>query len=429
MGSLILMESEAFSKTKPVAIVVCMSELIPTPIVDKNGRQTTVHRRSDSKKNSRALISSKPVLTSSFDMEPDLSYTIKGKTLHRDSLSLKLLSENPEEQYRLTQSTGEYAWRKNVDVPNSVLYEYLRMGADIQDAATLYGLGVMPEELPDHPVLATQLPGRLGRLDGANAFYIIQNRGVLLRFEDAGFPAVDVEKAIANKIQDWVLDRGLNDQLLLDFFSKKKKYHAVVGSIGQPANDRVINAFVLGRLPLTVADMPTASLKDVSKEVIMMNDSLLSELVAQPEVFGQIIRKSLDSDSTRNVQSIYELFTKHGPEILDMDDPFLCAVQEHVGAGNDLESGSLEFGKYLDQVHQLIIKNDNQAFGSSKYEWWGRMITNDIKVINSDLNDLRKSGVTPQEAYEGLVVHRLSTDQVIVSHADSLHSGFSGGAL
>jgi hypothetical protein len=398
-----------------------MSELIPTPIVDKNGRQTTVHKKPANKPSSSVLGSSKPVIAPATNVGIDPVHTIKGKPLHGASLALVLLSDDPDEQYRLTRCTGEHEWRKSLDVPNSVLYGYLRMGADIQDAAALYGLGVMPGDLPNHPKLATHIPGRLGRLDGNESFYIIQNREVISRFEAAGFPAVDVEKAVANKIQDWFLDKNLDESHLLNLFSKKK-YQSVVGT-GNKANDRVINAFVRGRLPLTVLDVPTAKLKGAAHEVMMMNGWLIEELASEPELFGKLIVKALDIPDG-NIRDLYTLVKEYGPGVMGMQDPHLCSVKEDLGG-----RGSFESGAYYDQVHQIIRQNDDWALDSSKYEWWGGLVTNNVKVVNTDVNYLRKQGFSAQETYEGLVLHKLTPEQMIVGKEDTVPSGFAGGAL
>jgi hypothetical protein len=403
-----------------------MSELIPTPIVDKNGRQTTVHRKSANKPSSSALNSSKPVISQATSAPNDPVHTIRGKPLHGASLAVTLLSDDPDEQYRLTRCTGEHEWRKSVEVPNSVLYGYLRMGADIQDAAALYGLGVMPDDLPNHPKLAVHVPGRLGRLDGTEAFYVIQNRKVISRFEAAGFPAVDVEKAVANKVQDWFLDKGLDESQLLTLFSKKK-YQSVVGT-GNKANDRVVNAFVRGNLPLTVLDVPTSKLKNAAHEVMLMKESLVQELASEPELFGKLIMKTLDTPDGR-IQDLYALLKEYGPGVMGMQDPYLCSVKENLGDNRGSGRGSFESGVYYDQVHQIIRENDNWTLESAKYEWWGGLVTNDTKVINADVDYLRRRGFTPQETYEGLVLHKLTPEQMIVGKEDTVPSGFAGGAL
>lgn len=402
-----------------------MNELIPTPIVDKNGRQTTVHKKPASRLSSAALSSAKPVITPT-SVTNDPVHLIKGKPLHGSSLALQLLRHDPDEQYRLTRCTDEHAWRKSVEVPDSTLYGYLRMGADIQDAAALYGLGVMPDDLPDHPQLAVHVPGRFGRLDGNDAFYIIQNQKVISRFEAAGFPAVDVEKAVANKVQDWFLDKGLDDSQLLTLFSKKK-YQSAVGA-GNKANDRVINAFVRGHLPLTVLDVPTAKLKDVAQEVMLMKEPLVQELASEPELFGKLIMKTLDTPEGR-VQDLYALLKEYGPGVMGMQDPYLCSVKENLGDNGGSVKGTFESGNYYDQVHQIVRDNDKWVLESSKYEWWGGLVTNGTKVINADVDYLRRRGFSAQETYEGLVLHKLTPEQMIVGKEDTVPSGFAGGAL
>lgn len=404
-----------------------MSDLIPTPVVDKNGRLTTVHKKPSGGTYSSKLASSKPAITPVATSAPsNLMHTVKGKPLHGASLALALLSDDPDEQYRLTRCTGEHEWRKSVDVPDSILYGYLRMGADIQDATALYGLGVMPDDLPNHPKLAVHIPGRLGRLDGNEAFYVIQNRKVISRFEAAGFTAVDVEKAVANKVQDWFLDKGLDESQLLTLFSKKK-YQSVVGT-GNKANDRVINAFVRGNLPLTVLDAPTAKLKNAAHEVMLMNESLVKELTSEPELFGKLIMKTLDSPDER-IQDLYALLKEYGPGVMGMQDPYLCSVKENLGDNRGSGRGSFESGVYYDQVHQLIRENDSWTLENAKYEWWGGLVTNDLKVINADVDYLRRQGFSAQETYEGLVLHKLTPEQMLIGREDTVPSGFAGGAL
>lgn len=399
-----------------------MNELTPTRIVDRNGRLTTVHKKNTVVSASPALAGVKPALPKG--SESPVIHIIKGKPLHAQSLSLKLLAHDEPQQYRLTSCTGEFEWRKKTEMPDDLLYDYLRCGVDVQDAAALYGMQVMPDEIEDHPVIGEHAPGRLGRIGGSDAFWMINNRRVIDRFQAAGIPAVVAEKPISNKIQDPFLDKALDEHQLVQLFSRWK-YSTVYGGVRTRQMERVIEAFVRGKLPLTVMDLKTEDLKDITDELLMSGNNRFDELRHDEKTYEAVIRKAAASMTGRNrLDDMLRLVKRHGNQVMELDDPYLCSVTTEEG-----DIVGIETAKYLDGFFRILAQSHDRVENNNKYQFWGGTFVGGGYVKNSDLLYLREAGISPQEAYEGLVVNKIEARQIVVAKEDNLHSGLLGGAL
>lgn len=399
-----------------------MAELIPTPIVDRNGRATTVHKKPSVAPKGSALKGIKPVLKQ--QQPADQVNIIKGKVLHAASLSLQLFSDDEQRQYELTSSKGEFEWRKSVEMTETELYSYLMVGADSQDAATLHGLGVSP----DDERLVRYTPGRLGRYEGRFSYNIVSNRKVIARFQAAGISALEAEKALANKVHDIFLDKALDEHQLLELFTRKKINSPVSGSSVSP-NDSVTYSFLHGRLPMSVVDLGYKELKGINREMVTMSDERFRKLTADPELLEAVIRKAAASpEKHTSVSLLHQLVERHGSVVLEMDDPYLCSVVSENRGSNDI-TGGIDSALYFDRVYTML-KESGRSYGSNgQYEWWGGYFTGGVSVKNTDLELLRQAGLTPQEAYEGLVVSRLHADQIIVAHEDNVPQSLANGAL
>jgi len=402
-----------------------MSDLIPTPVVDKNGRLTTVHKRAG-KQPASTLGAIKPVLNAPHEAT-EQTHVVKGTALHPQSLALRLFSDDEPQQYRLTRSSDEYEWRKQVEVSDSDLYSYLRLGVDAVDAATLHGLGITPDSLPDHPELGVHLPGRLGRFEGKKAYQCISNSKVIDRFQAVGITAIEAERAVMNHVQNEFLDKSLDEHQLLQLFSRKK-YHAASWT-GRRVSDRVINCFIRGYLPLTVLDIPTEKIAGVMAEMETIDNAVFKTISAEPELYEKLIRKAVQTGAER-VQDLYGLLVKFGPGVMDMDDPYLCSVSSRTDSeSHEVTAGSIHSGRYLDRVQQIAREHGFKCDNNYKYEWWGGVIVNGVLVENASLERLRVNGISPEEAYIGLVINRLNFEQVIIGKEDDVPNGLAGGAL
>jgi hypothetical protein len=311
---------------------------------------------------------------------------------------------------------------------DSDLYEYLKMGVDSQDAAALHGLGIAADDLPNHPDLGVYVPGRLGRYDGQDsAYYIVPNRGVIDRFQAAGISAVEAEKAVANKVQDRFLNQSLDDTQLFQLFCKKK--FTTPGDKRIRTNDRVTYSFIHGRLPMSVVDLSYKELREASEELTMMNDTAFKRVTADPELFEAVIRKvAQSSGNSRMIETLHKSVERHGRVVLEMDDPFLCALLSEQRGDNGI-TGGMDSVLYFDNVYKMIKESGRSHGGNYPHDWWGGYFTDGVSVKNSDLELLRKAGLTPQEAYDGLVLNKLAAEQLIVAHEDNLPQSLAGGAL
>ncbi|GAB2707562.1 hypothetical protein ACX801_08020 [Arthrobacter bambusae] len=358
-----------------------MAKLVPTHVVDKNGRSTTVYKKPSGAGPSASLKAAKPVVA-----RPSGNvHVIKGRTLHADSLSLELFAHDEPQQYRLTRCEGEHEWRRSVELSDDELYQYLLMGVDSQDAAALHGLGVRPEGLPDHPDLADHVPGRLGRYEHSRER--VANRQVIQRFRDADISALDAEKAIGNKVQDAFLDKALDDQQLCRLFSRKK--YSTPHGIKSKANDLVTYSFVVGRLPLSVVDIPSRNLKEINSELAVMLANTFQRVSADKDLFEAMIRKASSMPRPSRIEPLYYAVENHGTAALDLDNPFLCALLTGDAAARF--SGGIDSVRYLDTVYALIKTSGRSHGENHPHDWWGGYFTEGISVTNEALEKLRQA--------------------------------------
>lgn len=405
-----------------------MNRLIPTQIVDRNGRSTTVHKKDVQQPASARVGSIKPTLSKPPHSRQE-TVVIKGRPLHKDSIALKLFDSDWDRQYELTSSKGEFSWREEVELPKSSVFEYMRLGVDITDAATLYGLGYKPEDLADTSEIARFIPSRLQQIVKSGTKWLVRNNEAINAFESAGISLEQTEKALNNGLQDTFLNRALNEHQLAELFTKWK-YSSVAHDslIKKTKKDEVIHGFVNGVLPFECKDIPVSNLHEINFELSIMMQGDREEIMKDHDLYVRMIRKAAASTMTgyNRVFDLNRMVSKHGVGVLDLDDPHLCAAR--LASGTD---AGLENALYFEEVHRYVKELGLHLYvdEATKYGYKGNVRVDGEEMYNNDLAELREAGISPSEAYEGLILRKLSPTQIIVAKEDGLAGSLSDGAL
>ena len=429
-----------------------MSRLIPTPVVDRNGRLTTVHKRTDAPaKGIGTLSSSRPVLGATKQSANGV-HTIKPKKLSDKSDAIRIgklfgaLSSDDE-----IESFKESSGRSPVQMSDDEIYDALRKGFSIHDAAALKSLDInlddVMERTKEHWVRGGSFNRMTGRSNGNLHEYTAKIEGALDRLQETGMSALDAGKLMLNGLQDGHLDRALSDEQLVDLFSKwrfrTEQEHYVHGHVEQ---DDVIDAFVSGRLPFELSGHKIADLKNVERETYDLFDRVLSdrpnsykrnESLAERVKDREYLTKVADKAATvmpneyRGLELVDAEVQKHGMEVLELNDPRMASIPIWVEAGVTRDCG-IETGRYVERVLTLAkedLEGDLWGTSSPMHTSMGAVKADGVYLRNHDLLDLYDAGVSAEEAYDLLVKHKLSAEQIIVARETGVDSTLASGVL
>lgn len=417
-----------------------MNNLTPTPIVDKNGKQTTVHKRTDKNTVANGTLSSlKPTLGSA-----EASKKTKAKTVtkvkassvarfHEDSF-IKTQPYEFEVEW-LENGHEYYGWRKDdMEIPTSRLYDYMRRGIDLADASALEGLDLSPAFLDVN--YAEHLPGRLGKVKEKNYDHRIHNQKVIDAMEEAGVPPLKAFKVLENGLQDGHMKK-LSIEQLVPMFSKWR-YYGVQGSLPEQNSSRLLDAVTSGDIPWALTE--TTTRQELSRlegelRLTKCRVPLMELLNSDHDLFMRIAEKAVKTmpQPTLNgwdtpVTKLLKMYEDHGAEILDLRTPNLITMSKKVNG--EWSPMTMENARYAEAVEKLamdagveVVAVWTDVFGSMRDN------SDKVKLHQIDLAALNDAGVSEDRAYEMLVLQRLSVDQALTAHADNVPSSISVGTL
>jgi hypothetical protein len=417
-----------------------MSRLIPTAVVDKNGRQTTVHKRADAAPSAKGVLAGvRPALGA---VQPqEVQHTIKLKGLTSGSTAMLIVKERGMMGNEEVDEFLAGAGRKTASLPDDLIYDFLRKGVDAENAAALVTLGLdNPDDVPGDD--SSFLIYNLKRVSGAG-HYIWRRKidDVIDRFQENGVPATVASKVIRNGLQDDHLDDALSDDQLIELFSKWT-YKSTVGyeDKGRNEQDRVIKGFINGELPFDLIDLKMNELKGVEYELSALalagpaatdTENKLLEKFSDRDYLTRVARKAATSvDGYRPMQTLDGLIEKHGPEVMELRNPQMAGVEIHLGNYQSNEIG-VEAARYIEQVHDVMDKDSDRAYWMSgeRYSSHGGKQIDRVYVRNADLLELREAGLSPEESYDMLVKHKLKPEQIIVARQTGVESTLASGVL
>jgi hypothetical protein len=426
-----------------------MSRLIPTAIVDVNGRQTTVHKRAEeASKAHGALAGVKPSLGSK-DAGSGV-HTIKPKKLpaFADAVRLgrlmgALSTEDEVESFR--ESSG----RSPVQMSDEEIYDALRCGIPMQDTAALKNLGITPNDVMERTKDAFMVGGALNMVSGRNnRVHRTSIKGALARLQASGMPAPEADKLMLNGLQDGHFGRALNEGQLQELFAKWRfRSEAESYEHGPVEQDDVIDGFISGRLPFEALRYKLDSLKNVERELYNLYNQPAPTFRNTPTVIDVALaerlndmdyRASLVDAAARSMPNKYdplkkldEVVQKHGMEALELNDPIRASMTIFVSPGVSRECG-VEAAKYVESVLDMAAaetEGDLWGTNSDPSTSQGAVKANGNYLRNWELLDLYENGVPAEVSYDMIVKHGLSREQILVARETGVSSTLANGVL
>lgn len=417
------------------------SPLVATPVIDKNGRLTTVHKRSDNASfGSPALTVARPSIVKT--QKAEAVHTIKPKKLADDSPAARIgLAMHHWDGYSEESAFIAGRGRKPVDMADDVLFDFLREGIDTQNAAALNTFGISEVgEIPDG-AWGKSYPGSLSTVITKSTLIHYREFGqVIERLQEAGLSAVDASKAISNGLQDGHLDQALSDEQLLKLFSKwNYKSTFSLNGKSETEQDKVIDGFVSGLIPFELASQNMNTLKGLEYELTALlvkeqtrddEDKALLEKLKDRDYLVTLGSKFHAMIGSRPLRELNRLVENHGIEVLDLEQPQLAGVSVRQGEGKDAQIG-IEGAKYIQTVQDIAHEQSDRAYWTSvdRYNNVGGLEVDRSYLRNYELNNLREAGVSPEKAYDMLINHKLTPEQIVVAHQTGLNSSLAQGAL
>lgn len=419
-----------------------MSNLNATRIVDKNGKQTTVHKRTDKGAPvSAALSSLPPTLAGTTPVaKPKGKAVTKVKAssvarLHEDSF----IRNHPAEFEVAWIENGEeyYGWRKvDTELPTSRIFDYMRQGIDLTDATILDGLAISPAALAED--FSESLPGRLGKYEAKKlGTYPLQNGQVIDAMEQAGIPVAKAYKALENGLQDGHM-ANLPIEQLVPLFTKWR-YYGKQGTLPDQNSSRLLDAVTSGQIPYELTE--TATRQELSRlenemRFLESRKPLMELLARDRDLFIRIAEKavttmsvsSLGAQADKPVSKLLNLATKYGDEVLELRHPELITMSKKVdGEWTQL---TIEEAQYCEAVEKIAMDAGDEVGVQWKRPFDHlRADNNDVTLRQSELAELHSNGVSTEDAHEMLVLRKMSIGQAITAHTDNVPTSISEGAL
>lgn len=436
-----------------LASLESMSNLIRTPVVDKNGKQTTVHKRAEQNSSgASALASLKPKLTGGRASKPKATVKIKPtavRELHEDSI----ISAHPSyfEVEWIKYGHGEYEWRnEEMEIPTARLYEYMRKGIDLTDASIFEGLGFNPEMVGEE--FPEDIPGRLGKWR-VNATYAskIKNQNVIDAMEEAGITPAKAYKALENGLQDGHMQHLSIDQLVSLF--GKWKYYGVEGTRPEQNSSRLLDKVVQDVIPYELT--LTNSRKDLSRlegELVSLgNNPLLERKEQDRELFIRIADKAVKSLPYRDfaprdepVTRLYQLYDRHGEGVLDLPYPEMLTFSRHLGTPQEYKASydgdedesvnrwasiTLEDALFAEAVADKGLEGRIRLWDVDAVQQNTQRGKNVPTLSHHDVLNMRAAGASVDQVHELLVMRGLGFDQALTVVKDGINSTIADGAL
>lgn len=424
-----------------LANLFSMSNLNPTRIVDKNGKLTTVHKRTAPAPAAGASLGAvKPSLGGSTKKTRKASEITKVKAtgvkrFHEDSLFAKHASSY--ELTNLEYGHGEYAWRHDdLEIPTARLYDYMRKGIDLTDASVAEGLDLSPDALElYHP---EDIPGRLGKTKERGYEVPVKNQKVIDAMQEAGVPALKAYKALENGLQDGHMENLSIDQLVPLF--GKWRYYGRQGTLPDQNSSRLLDAVTSGNIPVELTETTTRQeLSRLENELkfTASRGPLLELLGRDRDLFIRLAEKAvktmdepiLGPDNDKPVSKMLKLYEKHGEGVLDMIYPELLNRPKR--NGDEWVELTLEEAQYMESVERMATSaGDNVGWSwKDSYNDIRANIDRDVKLSQNDLAAMHGAGISAEDAYEMLIVRKLTVGSALSAHADNVPASISEGAL
>lgn len=394
------------------------TELVPTSIVDVNGRQTTVHKKQrEPGRNFSFLGQLRPTLDGAPIKSADDPWIVKGQ-LHPDSICLRV--PHIMEVGLVVKSTGNNsrAIGDGVAMEDNEVYEYLRMGIDPNDAAVFKMAGYDPRDLRDDPEVAPLLPGHLERVYDGFHHHILSNARSIDAMQGAGVSASRASTALKNGVAEHHFDGVLDVEQVVELFMRNSYNRNP--RLSPLSKSGVLDAIVRGDIPLELPQhVKITNLQWTADELSGYHGDKVRQLRDRdPERYKALLVKA--SKMETGVLAIHALGKKYTDRVFELADPFL-ADRKYGDSGKQY---GLVNANYLEAVMRAAPKGATSdwvkpkessgppPFSSRSAVW---------QLRGADMVALREAGATPEMAYDLISERGMRLEQALaVARGDTI---------
>jgi hypothetical protein len=398
------------------------NNLIPTVVVDKNNKVTTVHKRNGAPAPSASKLGSiKPALGTP---QPKRKQAVsKVGFSATNTTPSKLVSFSPEsfigraglgkKAAALMKSMGGEG---EVEMPNELLYDYLRLGIRPTEAALLHQIsGGNLDALRNDPQFAEALPGDLAR----PRVWGGKNRsektvfGVVDFLAGAGIKPQKINAALQNHLNDELLENNvLSPEELTDIFNRFSYSLSTNEDKGTSAS-RTIDAIVDGRLPYALADRKqNVSRPTVSKilealypktraERASMDEADRARLAADPDMIMQVAKVlSAHNHWQSSVSSAYTSIQRFGIDASLEHRPAIMISRHSDGTALGPD-GARRANEVYEFIKSTLQGNSaNISLHATAYSYYDYRNGVRLTLEAADLSEMIMKGYSPEKIKE-----------------------------
>lgn len=404
------------------------NSLIPTPVVDKNGRQTTVHKRSGAPAPSaRSLAGAKPSLGGNAAPTKRKSdskivtvpysigeYSVEPNTRPDSFLARAGLTEAATYGKSVTDSTS---------MTVGEMYEFIRLGITKHEAAYLMRDGATLEELQQNPEFMAALPGTLAETRPGKCLSV---ENIVDYLHEWGTPPAKVTHLLSNGLRDVHFENSvLEPEETIRVFDRFKYQYSATGA---ETNAMVtIDALLDGRLPYelmqegferTTLTMASDALYPRKRGfgTESLTDAERAHLQANPEEIVRTVRALNEIENRRNRDFVktYRSIREYGYESTVQYTPDLLLMRP--GGGEPLGIEGAEqvrafVNSFSDHMSRSTVTfQDVQATAGYMYP---RETRTSVDIEYEDIALMQREGASNEQIAKLLETGTLSSSQAL----------------
>lgn len=398
-----------------------MNELVPTPIVDINGRQTTVHRKAAENGTRSSLLGSlRPTVVSNAPSnEPKL---IKG-ALHPDSICLKVQSIKDSGQIQGDAVRNHKIAGDGVAFDDDELYDFLRFGIDATDAAVFKLCGYKPSDLSDDPEISPLLPGHLVRVFDGFKDHVFSNEEQVEIMRAAGIPATRAATALRNGVAEHHFNGVLSVEQVVELFMRSSYNRNP--RISGPSKSGALDAIVSGEIPLELSQrVKVTNLQTAAYELRSYDGKRLRSIRDRaPARFETLIVKSARCNSSP--LALHDLTRKYSDRVLELADPHLA--EKRIGK-TDATYG-VDNAKYLEAIIRAAPKGITGDWVKTKDGSFRPFSREYSALRGEDMVAMREAGATLEQCWDLLGVRKMRLEEAVAVARGETILALSEGVL
>lgn len=427
-----------------------MSGLVPTPITDRNGKQTTVYRRSEKKAGGTGLASLAAAKPTVATPEPPDSgprmVKLPASKLSRNGFPRESSIINRSNMYHWlieglwNGNTGEFIWEpQDTEIPDEDLYGYLRLGLGVNEAAMLHSVGATPEMVGGDEHFANELPGDLAKYVERENLWPLRQQAAIDAMQAHGVPAEEAHALLVNGLQDGHLGKALGFEQLREVFGKFRYYGQAVDWAEQKTS-KAINGLLSGLIPFELSRMCSAA--DLGRlaeqlEQLGPKDDYQQWMQRDPELTMRVVAHGMkgfarqDGYKDRALTKAFALYAERGEEMFAVNALDLLANSHHnweTGVHTPITVDEVLFAEEVAKG----MRGKKDRFGKPKWRaLWTGYKANDTttKLSQWDIFELRDAGASVEQVRDLLIEKELSREHALAIIRDGAAPSLIEGLL